>query len=167
VLRPGDALRAGDLWTLGCALAFALHIVWVGRFARQHPTLRLTWVQIVVAALALGSGTFVFEPDALEVSSELVAGRELILGVSPLFIGAAAFTGVFATAVAFLLQVKMQRETTATHTAIIFSAEPVFAALVSLVVRHELPAIEEAAGGALILGGIVLVQLAVAKRKEG
>jgi drug/metabolite transporter (DMT)-like permease len=59
----------------------------------------------------------------------------------------------------------MQRETTETHTAIVFSAEPVFAALVSLVARKELPGAWEVVGGALILGGILAIQYGTARRE--
>lgn len=165
IVRPGDPLRIGDLWTLGCALCFAFHILWIGRFGKDHPSLRLTWIQIAVATVAFGAGAGAIEPRAVAGMEFGVHGGR-ILGMSSLFVGAAVFTGVFATAVAFLLQVRMQRETTATHTAIIFSAEPVFAALVSLVVRSELPSLEGALGGMMILGGILLVQLAGARRTK-
>jgi drug/metabolite transporter (DMT)-like permease len=161
ILRPGEPLHVGDLWTLACAVFFAFHILWIGRFGKTQPVLRLTWLQIAAATVVFSGGTGILEPDSVEATS-----RGSLFGMSPLFLGAAAFTGIFATALAFLLQVRMQRDTTATHTAIIFSAEPVFAALFSLVVRHELPKLEEAFGGLLILAGILLVQLAVARRAE-
>jgi drug/metabolite transporter (DMT)-like permease len=166
-LDPGGPLRVGDLWTLACAVAFALHILWIGRFTGRHPAFRLAWIQIAFAALFMAGGTAIFERDAFSASSPTVAtgGAGGLLGLSPIYLGAAAFTGVLATALAFVLQVRMQRETTATHTAIVFAAEPVFAALVSLVVRNELPGAWEVVGGALILGGILAIQYGTARRE--
>ncbi|MBD3336232.1 MAG: EamA family transporter [Candidatus Eisenbacteria bacterium] len=156
ILHPGAPLQRGDLWTLGCALAFGLHILVVGRTTARHPTLRLTWIQIAAATVILAAGTMIFEPQVWRGAG----GEPLIRGLTARFILAAAFTGVLATAVAFLLQIRMQRETTATHTAVIFSMEPVFAGLFSVAVRHERPGWEELIGAVFILGGILIVQLA-------
>jgi drug/metabolite transporter (DMT)-like permease len=153
IRRPGAAPGVGDLWTLACALAFALHILWVGRASRRHRAIPLAGAQIVTAAVLLWVGTGIFEPETLR------GGPRLLAEIPAVFWGAALFTGLFATALAFLLQVRLQRETTATHTAIIFSMEPVFAALVGFLVRGERPGWEELVGAGLIVAGILVIQL--------
>jgi drug/metabolite transporter (DMT)-like permease len=157
ILHPGDRLAGGDAWTLACALAFAFHILWVGRFTHKHPTIRLTWIQIAVATVVLVVGTGVVEPDS--VSEILGRGSGGLLRMSPAFLGIVAFTGVFATALTLILQIRMQRLTTASHTAVIFATEPVFAALLSYAVRSERPRPEEIVGAVMILSGILVVQL--------
>jgi drug/metabolite transporter (DMT)-like permease len=67
-------------------------------------------------------------------------------------------TGVLATAVAFSVQAWAQHFTTATRTALIYMLEPVFAWLTSFLVAGEGLSIRAAAGAALILGGVVLVE---------
>ena len=68
-------------------------------------------------------------------------------------IAAVLITGIFATALAFAGQVWAQRHTHASHVAIIFSLEPVFAAITSYVFYHERMTGRVLLGAALILGG--------------
>ena len=68
-------------------------------------------------------------------------------------------TGVLCTAVAFSIQAWAQQFTPPTHTALIFSLEPVFAWLTSYVVLHERLGGRAALGAGLILGGILLSEL--------
>ena len=76
--------------------------------------------------------------------------------------GAAVFTGVAATALAFLIQTAAQQFTTAGHTALIFAAEPVFAALFGVLAAGERMLARGWAGCALILAGVILGALAQA-----
>jgi drug/metabolite transporter (DMT)-like permease len=67
-------------------------------------------------------------------------------------------TGVLATAVAFSVQVWAQQHTSASHAAIVFTLEPVFAALTSFAFFHERLGLRALAGAALILAGILLAE---------
>jgi drug/metabolite transporter (DMT)-like permease len=94
---------AGDLLVLGCAASFALQIVLMGRYAPRFDPLALTFVEMtaalvgfVVVALALGQ-------------VELPRGGTVW--------GALLVTGVFASALAFLVQSWAQQRTTAMQTA--------------------------------------------------
>ncbi|MBI4491789.1 MAG: EamA family transporter, partial [Chloroflexi bacterium] len=73
---------------------------------------------------------------------------------------AAAFTGLLATVAAFFIQTRAQRFTTATHTALIFSTEPAFAALFAYLLAGEVLGGWALAGCGLILAGMVLAQVA-------
>ena len=139
------SVQRGDLWVLACALMFALHIVGVSHFSPQHDTIRLTVVQIgVVAALSTGAA-FIFERPTLALPADAWA--------------AIAFTGVAATALVFSLQVHVQRFTTPTHTALLFSLEPVFAAFFAWLLAGELLGPREWIGCGLILGGMLVAEL--------
>ena len=67
-------------------------------------------------------------------------------------------TAVFATALAFALQTWGQKHTTPTRTALLFALEPVFA-LVTAVVFGEPARWLAVLGGALILAGILAVEM--------
>lgn len=137
-------LGVGDLLVLGCAGAFAGHILLIGWFAPRHDAIGLTATQIVPAAiLAIAA--------ALLLESPSVAA---MLGALP----AALFTGLFATVGAFYIQTRAQRFTTATHTALIFSLEPVFAALFAFLIAGERLGGRELVGCGMILAGMVLAQ---------
>ena len=50
----GFSLRAGDLWTLGCAIAFGIQIVVTNIVAKKHDPVALSVIQMGVASLAGG-----------------------------------------------------------------------------------------------------------------
>jgi drug/metabolite transporter (DMT)-like permease len=136
------AVQLGDLLTAGCAVAFALQIVFTSEWAPRHPVVALTLLQVGVAFLgALALLPFeasYFRPEGAAV-----------------FAGTVAFTGVFMTALGFFVQNWGQRHTTAVRAALIFSLEPVAAALFSHFYGGEVLRATDWAGGALIALGVV------------
>ncbi|MGE5601957.1 MAG: DMT family transporter [Nitrososphaerales archaeon] len=143
------SIQPGDLLVLCCALAYAAHILLLGHFAPRYNPILLTFGQVTAVAVFSGLAALIFEQRAP------VTGQVLF---------AAAFTGVLATAVAFLIQTVAQRFTTSTHTALIFAAEPVFAGLFSLLLIGEVLGPRQLLGCALILGGMLVAEL---KGKDG
>jgi drug/metabolite transporter (DMT)-like permease len=139
----------GDWLVAGCAVAYAFHILVLGRFAGSANLGVLTVVQIATAA-ALSAGTFWWaEPVHIEWS----AGLWVALLV----------TSLLATALAFSVQTWAQRYSSPTRTALIFSMEPVFAWATSYVVAGEVLSKRAAVGGALILAGILMVEVRTGK----
>jgi drug/metabolite transporter (DMT)-like permease len=136
------AIRLGDALTAGCAVAFALQIVWTAEFARRHPLVPLTLLQVAVTF----AGALVMIP---------LEGAFLDLAGLPRFAGTVAFTGVAMTALAFFVQNWGQRHTTAVRAALIFSLEPVAAALFSWGWGGEPLGPWDWAGGGLIVLGVV------------
>jgi drug/metabolite transporter (DMT)-like permease len=143
-------LNAGDLLVLVCAALFALHIIFVGRYSPHHSVGALSFLQVATtAALTL---------VALPVAS--VTGWEpLRVHWTTELLFAVLVTAVLATALAFSVQVWAQQYTTPTHTAILFSLEPVFAALTSYVVLGERLSGRGLLGAGLILVGILVAEL--------
>ena len=138
-------VNPGDLLTLGGAVAFAFQIVLVGRYAERLPLRAVVPVQIVAVGL-------------LAALSLPVSGR-IHLVWTPGLLGAFAVTSVFATAFAFSGQNWAQQYTPASHTALIFALEPVFAAITSRFVAGERMGARFLAGCVLILGGMVISEL--------
>jgi drug/metabolite transporter (DMT)-like permease len=139
------SVATGDLWVLACALMFALHIVTVARFSPQYDSIRLSIGQIVVVMILATGSAFAFETPTLHLPLQTW--------------GAIAFTGVVATALVFSLQVYVQRFTTPTHTALLFSLEPVFAAFFGWWLAHETLGAKELIGCGLILAGMIVAEL--------
>jgi len=77
----------------------------------------------------------------------------------PAVLSAILITGLFATALAFTIQAWAQQYTTATRTALIYMLEPVVAWATSYLLAGEGLTRRAAAGAALILGGVLLVEL--------
>lgn len=146
-LREDLRMGVGDLLVLGCAFAFAAHILLVGRFSPRLDPLRFTAVQLGTAAGAAALAAVV-----LDLPKGLPA---LHAGV----LAAVAFTGILATSVAFAVQSWAQRHTSATHVAMLFGAEPVFGALASWLLVGESFTLRMLAGCACILLGMLAAEL--------
>lgn len=145
----GLAFNQGDLLVLGGATFFALHIVALGRFAPDHPARALAATQVATVAL---------------VSLPLALGEGFSWPLPAYAWGAAVFTGVLATGLAFLVQTAVQRHTSPTHTALLFATEPVFAALFGFLLAAETLAPVQLLGCGLILAGMVAAELPVGFR---
>jgi drug/metabolite transporter (DMT)-like permease len=70
-----------------------------------------------------------------------------------------AFSGLLSVGMGFTLQVVGQRHTPAADASVILSAETVFAALAGAVLLGESLGTLELSGGALILSGVLAVEL--------
>ncbi len=144
-LSADFSVSRGDLLVLGCAVCVALHILTTGVFAPRSDPIRLTAVQLLTVAVLSGLFALLWErPLALPSSSVWFA---------------AAFTGLLASSFAFGAQTVAQRFTSATHTALIFVTEPVFAALFSFVMGRETLTSRAWLGCGLILAGMLTAEL--------
>lgn len=141
----GFDLNAGDLMTLVCAFAFSAHIVAVAHWTHRMNYEWLTLLQVgAVAAWSLATFGWIETPH---------------IEWTPRLLFALAATGALATALSFSLYTWAQRHTTATRAALIFALEPVFAGLVAWLYAGEAWSRRSLAGAALILAGILLVEL--------
>lgn len=146
--RPfGEAVsadvRLGDLLTFGCALAFALQVVFTGEWSHRHPLAPFVAVQVGVTL-------------AGALLSMAIEGPRLAPAAPARFAAIVAFTGVAMTALAFFVMNWAQRHTTAVRAALIYSLEPVTAALFSAFWWGEALGPWELAGGGLIVLGVLL-----------
>jgi drug/metabolite transporter (DMT)-like permease len=139
-----SAINQGDLLTLGCAVGFALQIIQLGRATRRHPFAQMAFLQTAVAALLM-----------LLVLPVLERPR---IHATPLFWTCVLVTGLINTAVAFTIQAWAQQFLPATHTALIFALEPVFAWITSFLFAGELLGWRAGSGAVLILAGIVVAE---------
>jgi drug/metabolite transporter (DMT)-like permease len=143
-------LNRGDVLTFFAAMSYAVHIILVGDYAREHSAAALSVLQVLACAVmawltALGANAIRWQPMRFHSTSQLWIGI--------------AVCAVFATAVAFSLQLWAQQFTTPSHAAIIFTLEPVFAVITSYVVLSERLGPRSVAGGALVLAGILAAEL--------
>jgi len=141
------SISQGDLWTLGCAIAFTIHILLVGHFSPRVRPLDLVTGQTLTAT-ALGAVTFPW-------------GESWYLHPSPKVWAAVAITGLVCTALAFFVQAWAQQATTSSHVALIFSTEPVFAWITSAILLGERLGLTATIGALLILAGIVCAEMLV------
>jgi drug/metabolite transporter (DMT)-like permease len=144
------ALNRGDPIVFGCAVMFALHIIFIGRYVSDHSVGALAFLQVattaVLAALALPVAMF-----AGWEHPRIVCNGTVIVAI--------LVTSIGSTVIGFSLQTWAQQHTSPSHTAILVSLEPVFAAITSWVLATEHFGARTLTGAALILGGILLAEL--------
>jgi drug/metabolite transporter (DMT)-like permease len=143
-------LNRGDVLTFFAAASYAVHIILVDEFTREHSAAALSVLQVVACAgmaWLMAFGAHAIRWQAMRFHS----GSALWIGV--------AVCAVFATAVAFSLQLWAQQYTTPSHAAILFTLEPVFAVATSYLVLGERLGSRSLIGAALVLLGILAAEL--------
>ena len=139
-------LNVGDLWVLGTVIPFTLHVLWVGGLAdRLHAPLLVAWGQFIVCgALAM----------LFSLPLETFDWNNLSNVFWPL-----AYMVFISVGIGFTGQVIGQRYARPAEAAIILSGETVFAALAGAVFLSERLSWYGYLGGALIVAGIIIVQI--------
>ncbi|MDP1793491.1 MAG: DMT family transporter [Acidimicrobiales bacterium] len=137
-----DSIGKGEWLTVGCAAAYAAHILCVNHWTNRFDLAWFTGLQLLV--VSVGAAV----PGALQGGYDFgwVAWRGAI------------FTGVGASAIAFLLQIYGQRLLGPTRTAIVLMIEPVSAAVIGYAIGERLGA-NGLVGALLILLGVGLAEL--------
>lgn len=152
VTPAGLGVGRGDGLVLLCAASFAVHILLIARLGEGRSVVRLAGVQIATAALAAGVWSALAEREPVPADGSVWF--------------AIALTGVLATAAAFLIQTAAQRHIPPTRTAVILTAEPVFAGLFGYAVAGDRLGARGTIGAVLILGGILVAELLAPAREE-
>ena len=145
-LSLGDRfqLNKGDLMVLICALSFALHIFFVGRYAPQTNATVLATIQVLTVSILSGISSLLLPQSMMHFSTNVWV--------------ALLVTAIPATSLAFFVQSKMQQFTTPSHTALIFSMEPVFAAISAFFFAGEILTLRGLLGAGLVLVGMLIAE---------
>ncbi len=137
-------IAKGDALSLLCGVFYALHIMALTRFTREHDATALTIVQFVtVAALAWGASLLTERPFALPATG----WPQLI------------YLGICATGITLTLQSIGQKLTPPTQSAILLSLESVFGVVFSLMLGAEQLTLQTAAGFALIFVSVLVSEI--------
>lgn len=151
---PGGAgpINRGDVLVFLCAIVFAFYIVEISLRTRSHDALRLTTVQLAVVTLCAGVLSAVFRATgaAFELRSLVWEGT---------FLRSVLYLGTIGTVGTFVTQTWAQGHMSATHAAIIFALEPLWAALLAAWLLRERMGLSGWWGGGLVLAGIVISEL--------
>lgn len=140
----GFAVGSGELLTLLCALAFALHIVGLGRWARQYDAYGLAVVQLLTTAALCG---LVAVPGGLAPPPSASVWWAL------------ALTAVAASAVAFVVQTWAQAHLSPTRAAVVMTMEPVFAGVFAVGVAGEVLGPRAVVGAVLVVAAMLLTEV--------
>lgn len=147
------SFNLGDILVFGCAICFAMQIVFTGKYAPSFSALPLAIVQLGTVAIMSWIYAFFFEDWSRAFDPAIIFLPEVATGL--------IVTSIFATALAFLAQTALQKQTSSTRVALIFALEPVFAALTSYVFIHEVLNGRQLTGCLMIFTGMILAELPI------
>ena len=128
----------GDLLVIGCALAFAVHIVLLSRWAPGVPPATLALIQMLTAAVLFSAASVPhFKTPPSSVWFPIVV------------------TGVVASALGFLIQTWAQTHISASRTALILATEPAWALLAAVLLAGQRFGLLQAIGAGLLMLAII------------
>jgi len=139
----------GDVEILLCAILCAVHIVMMGAFVRRSEAWLLAGTQVVVCGVVSVLVT-AFLPSPYGFQTALAA-----LSHWPVA-GAILYLALFSTVFAFWGQATAQTRLGPTESAVLFSLEPVVAALLSVFWLKETMTPQQVLGGAIIVAAMIV-----------
>lgn len=137
----GWAFGTGETLTVLSAALYAVHILAMARWARPGQAFPLTFVQLVTIGVVM---TAVGSTDGIQLPQR---------GDVPAFL----YLTVVAAAGALLVQTWAQARLSSAQAAVLMVLEPVWAAAFGVALWSETVDLRTILGGALILGGMVLI----------
>jgi drug/metabolite transporter (DMT)-like permease len=152
----GSNFNIGDTLTLICAVLFAMYIVYLDIISKKVSYMPLVFMQIAIT----GIGGFLL---ALILSSAGIERFGFTLNGNVIF--AVLYTTILATLVTTTLQTRFQRFVSPTKAGIIFSLEPIFAAIFAFLIAGERIGSFGVFGGIFIFAGLLASEI-IDKKKE-
>ncbi|MCB9206777.1 MAG: DMT family transporter [Ignavibacteriales bacterium] len=140
----------GELLTLICALFFAFYIIYLDVETSKYDFYVLLFLQIITTAVLSVLFLGIFSSTGIE---------PMKLNISTNLIWAVLYTSIFATLITTALQTKYQKNVTPAKAGIIFSFEPIFAAIFAFFVLGEKITNFGYLGAALIMLGLLISEL--------
>jgi drug/metabolite transporter (DMT)-like permease len=144
----GVGQPGGDALVLAGAAAFSLQIALMERYAPRYDAVAFTFVEMLAAFI--GFAVIAVALGQVEVPHGWTVWGALIV------------TGVFASALGFLVQTWAQRQLSAARTALAFAMEPVWTAIFGFWLAGDRLGALGWTGAALIMAGIVVAEPAAA-----
>ncbi len=139
-----------DFLTLICAIFYAVYIVYLDMISTRIDYKFLTFIQIFVTAILAYGSAFLLGAGGIETVK---------FDLSLMVIVAILYTSVLATVLTTALQTKFQRDVSPTKASLLFSMEPIFAAIFAFFLLSEKISIFGLTGCALIFGGIIISEI--------
>ncbi|ATP42388.1 EamA family transporter [Solibacillus sp. R5-41] len=144
-MKDSLTFQTGDILVAVAAVGYSIYLILNSKFTKSVESISYGVYQLGVAGVFGAIFTLFFETPQLPSTT---LGWVAILGL-----------GVICTAFCFVAQAVVQQYTSPTHTGLIFSLEPIFAAIFALIFLGETLTTQLLIGGAFILIGNFVAQL--------
>ncbi len=143
----GRDFNIGDFLTLLCAVSYAFYVVYLDILSKKYSFWYLLFMQFAVMTLLSYFAALIFAGIKLE-TFHISFTNNLILSL--------VYVSIFATFISTALQTKYQKLVTPTKAGIIFSLEPVFAAVIAYFALNEKIGNFGYVGSVLIFLGLII-----------
>lgn len=150
ITELGSSFNRGDFLTLLCAFFFAMYIVYLDMVCRKYEYMLLVFLQIAVTAVLGYMAAFLFT----NISVESIA-----FNLTDNLIYSFLYTAILATIVTTIIHTKYQRYVSPTQASIIFSLEPIFAAIIAFYALGETITVYGYFGCFIIFTGLLFSEL--------
>jgi drug/metabolite transporter (DMT)-like permease len=147
--HDGSPPNRGDAWTIACALVWAIYIARLETLTVKLPSRSLTAAHLWVVVVLSAGWTLADHPAC-----------------GPIPWLAIIYLGLFATAATTWFQTLGQKWVTAPQAAVLYTLEPMWAAMFSWIFLRETLGAAGRVGGGLILAAAVLTQMPRATRSR-
>ncbi|MDP1622230.1 MAG: DMT family transporter [Bacteroidales bacterium] len=144
-MTSGFTIAPGDKLVLYCAIIFTFHVLFIAWLSPLMNSFLLAFIQFAICALLNMVVAFAIEPVQLV---------SIMQGWLPIVYG-----GILSVGVAYTLQVIAQKTAHPSSASIILSLEAVFAVLGGTILLHEILTTRMLIGCALMLTGMIVVQV--------
>jgi drug/metabolite transporter (DMT)-like permease len=144
------SISSGDLLCILCALLFAIHVVATGVFTQKVDSIALGVLQL--GFVGLFSLVFSMFTETVRLPDTAVSWVS-ILSLS-----------ILCTAVGYIVQTTAQQYTSATHTGLILSLEPVFSAIFAFAVLGEVLSLKGYTGAAILMFSVLIAEVDFKKK---
>lgn len=139
-----NAITKSDMYTLACAVFYAVHILIVEKTAQNTDAVKLSFVQFTVSGIITCVLMFITENPTVDAINE---------SILPLL-----YSGVMSCGLAYTFQVIGQKYTESTVASIIMCLESVFGVLSSAVILKKTLTPDEIIGCVIMFTAIILSQ---------
>ena len=144
---PGMRFNFGDLLNLIMCFFWAGQVIVIEYLVRRMDPTTLVALQLPLVGVIMTAAAY------------LIEGPIDLTAIQPVTWAEVVFTGLVNTVLCFILQTRAQKNTTASHTAIILSLESVFGYLISVVSGQDPFVVQGAIGGFIITCGVFVSEL--------
>jgi drug/metabolite transporter (DMT)-like permease len=139
-------LNFGDFLAFLCAIGFGIQLVIVGRLPKNVNAPAFTILQLLIVSI-------------VSLICGLIINKKIMFSDNRIVLRAVLFCAVFATSYVYLAQAHFQRYISEIKTVVIFSLEPVFAALIAFIYFEEKLSPKAVAGAVLIFAAMIVSEL--------
>lgn len=141
-LNGGLTLNVGDILLIGCALSFAIHIIFLGHVIRHNDLMSVAMIQ----SLTMGFLGFLFA----SINGQGIPSTGWIYVL---------YAGLLSSGLAFLLQLYGQQHVSPTISGLLLTLESLFGSLGAIFLLNEPFTLNVLVGGSLMLLAVVTIEL--------